>query len=81
MLEQIIEEIKREIRLAEHKHPNWPTDPIHAAAIVAEESGELIQSAIQFKNEGGSINAIEREGIQTAATAIRFLQNISSYKI
>ena len=76
-----------ELEMAESKHPEWPTnqesvrepmpkvDFLHAAAIVAEESGELIRAAIQFVGEGGRYYDMHKEAIQTGAMALRFLNN------
>lgn len=72
----IVAAIMHELARAEKKHPNWPKDKIYAAAIVSEESGELMRSAVQFQMEGGSINEVETEAIQTACTAIRLLKNL-----
>lgn len=44
---EIIEEVIAELNRARTKFPTWPDDPIHAAAVVAEESGELVQAALQ----------------------------------
>ncbi len=55
------------------KHPNFPTDKIHQAAIVGEESGELLQAAIKNRYEGGNLLAIEEEAVQTAAMCFRML--------
>lgn len=77
----IISEITNELNRAEKKFPSWPNDIIHASAIVAEESGELTRSALQFQYEGGSIEDARTEAIQTAAMAIRFLKNIDEYKL
>ncbi|MCL4473540.1 MAG: hypothetical protein M1455_06325 [Actinobacteria bacterium] len=44
----VMSEIMDELEAAEQKHPGWPDDLIHATAIVAEESGEAIQAAIDF---------------------------------
>ena len=38
-LAQIFSEVER----AEKLHPDWPTSPIHQAAVVTEEAGELLQ--------------------------------------
>lgn len=76
----ILEEICEELFRAEIKFPYWPDDIIHAAAIVNEESGELIRAAIQFTYEDGEIEEVKTEAIQTAAMCIRFLKNLNSYK-
>ncbi len=71
ILEQILEELER----AENKHPLWPTDVIHAAAIISEESGELMRAALQWNYENGNQDELKEEAIQTAAMCIRFLQH------
>jgi hypothetical protein len=67
--------IKEEYARAMRKFPDWHEDPVVAAAVVAEESGELIRAALQYRNEDGKITAMKKEAIQTAAMAIRFLMN------
>ena len=62
-----------ELATAQDKHPAWPADFIHAAAIVAEESGELVQAALQHQYENGQYYQMHREAIQTAAACLRFL--------
>ncbi len=71
--EQMIEAVFAELYRAEEKHPEWPEDVIHRAAIVAEESGELVQAALQNVYESGSKEHMIEEAIQTAAMALRFL--------
>lgn len=75
---EIINLIQTEIERAEIKHPNWPDDMVYAASIVAEESGELIRSAVQheMESEFGCIEDVKKEAIQTAATCIRLLKNL-----
>jgi hypothetical protein len=66
--------VAAEIIAAEKEFPRWPADVVHAAAIVAEESGELTQAALDFYYwRSESIEFMKREAVQTAATAIRFL--------
>lgn len=76
-MQSIIEQIQAEVNRAKTKHPNWPEDNIHAAAIVCEESGELIRAALQHKYDGGSIDEMRKEAIQTAATCILFLESLN----
>ena len=75
----IFQEIAEEIERAETKHPDWPADIIHAAAIVGEESGELTRAALQYIYEKGTLEAAKKEAIQTAVTAIRFLSHLHNY--
>ena len=74
--------INAEIEKAMKKFPKWPTDPIHAAAVIAEECGELQQAVLQSVYEPwkNSRNNIETEAIQTAAMCIRFLMSMDVYK-
>lgn len=72
--ETAIQLVVIEMASARMKHPTWPEDnKLLGAAIVCEESGELIRAAVQFTSEGGEEAAMFREAVQTAASAIRFL--------
>lgn len=72
-----------ELERAETKFPLWPTDPVHAAAIVQEELGELQRAVLQgcYQREELKIidDDIRKEAIQTAAMALRFLANYQQY--
>lgn len=70
-----IVEVLAELEMAKINHPNFPVDPIHQAAIVAEESGELVRAALQFKYEKGPFFHMHKEAVQTCAMALRFLTN------
>ena len=84
--QDVIVAVLSELLRAEEKHPMWPVelseevivhgDFVHAAAIVAEESGELIRAALNFSYEGGAYEDMRKECIQTAAMCIRFLKNM-----
>ena len=76
-IESIIDMIAEEIRRAEMLHPGWPSDPIHGAAIVAEEAGELVQASIDVVYSNGDEYRMIEESIHTAATAIRLLLNFN----
>lgn len=69
-LQAVIDEINR----SEKKFPGFPTDPIHAAAIVNEESGELCRAALMLTYEHPDVwGSVCHEAVHTAAMAIRFL--------
>jgi len=74
--------IEAEIAKAMKKFPRWPTDPIHAAAVIAEECGELQQAVLESVYEPwkSSREKIRTEAIQTAAMCIRFLMSLDVYK-
>ena len=71
-LTQILSEVER----AEKLHPAWPTNPIHQAAIVIEEAGELIRACNCYSETKTGKKDVATEAVQTAASAIRFLKNL-----
>lgn len=80
---EVMSLVSREIKRAEAKHPNWPIDQVYAAAIVSEESGELMRAAVQYELETEEYGGLEKarehiieEAVHTATTAIRLLKNI-----
>jgi NTP pyrophosphatase (non-canonical NTP hydrolase) len=70
--------IQHEFEKAEHKFPGFPIDPVHAAAVLQEEAGELVQATLQLTYENGSIDAVKKEAAQVGAMAIRFLVNLEN---
>ncbi len=82
LLEPLIA-IVREYMRASRMHPDWPSDPIHASAILNEEAGELTQAVLQLMYEGagekGEVNMVE-EAVQTGSMALRFLVNVPRYQ-
>jgi len=70
---QAVELILAELARARKKHPKWPPDKIHQAAIVAEEAGELVQAALDARYSGGSQSDIDKEASHVGATVIRLL--------
>ncbi len=67
-------QIDAELDRARAKFPAWPYDPIHQAAIVAEEAGELVRACLRMVYEGGSAGKVRTEALHVAATAARFLE-------
>lgn len=72
--------IADELEKAQRKFPTWPTRGTDAAAIVAEECGELQQAVLQATYEGGTVEHVRKEAIQTATMAIQFLLNLPDTK-
>jgi len=70
-------QIQAALARAREKHPGFPIDPIHAAAIMGEEAGETLKAAIDYSYHGGAALAIAEEAAQTAAVAIRILVSLA----
>lgn len=70
-----------ELSAALQKFPSWPTDPLHAVAVIGEEFGELTKDVLQMAYEPGKTNAenVRKEAIQTAAMALRFVASLDAY--
>jgi len=77
-IEQILCLVIAELDRAAKIHPGWPTDIVKAAAILAEEAGETLQAANTYDELKSGKNNIITEAVQTAAMAIRLLQNINT---
>jgi len=74
-LENILKEVEDEIFRAKIKFPKWYLDPVHGAAIVAEEAGEALQAALDFYYGRSGSHFLKKELIHTIAMGIRFLLN------
>lgn len=72
--------ILSELDDAQKKHPTWPTDPVHAVTVLGEEAGELQRAVLQAVYEGGSIDEVRKEAIQTGAMVLRFLISLNQYE-
>ncbi len=69
-----------EVTKATIKFPTWPTDPLHALAVLGEEFGELTKATLQLTYEPTRVTVDEwrNEAIQTAAMALRFLISLEA---
>ena len=72
-IEDIYLEIDNEMHRAEKKFPHWCLDPVHGAAIVAEEAGEALQASLDFYYRRAGSQQLKKELIHTVTMGIRFL--------
>lgn len=81
MIKQVLEEVLIELQTASTKFPTWPTDPLHALAVLGEEYGELNKAVLQltYESHKTSHGEVRSEAIQTAAMAIRFILSLDEY--
>jgi len=78
----IEQQVQAELARAVAKFPTWPTDPLHALAVLGEEFGELTKAMLQFTYEPHkkvSRADIREEAIQTAAMALRLAMSLPVY--
>src|SRR5690606_5312004 len=81
-VDSVVDAVLSELISAIGKFPTWPTDPLHAVAILGEEFGELTRAVMQASYEphkGGPLE-VRAEALQTAAMAIRFLIGLNAYQ-
>ena len=76
----IVSRIIDEYIRAADLHPEWPSDPVHASAILNEEVGELTKAVLEWVFQDGDFAELEKEAIQVGAMAVRFLANLDKYK-
>ena len=75
--------VQNELARAVAKFPTWPTDPLHALAVLGEEFGELTKAILQHTYEphkGVTQQDIRDEAIQTAAMAMRLAMSLPCYQ-
>jgi len=77
---EILMAFHAELVNAEIKHPCWSDDAVHAAAILNEEAGELIQAALAYHYGNGDKGHMESEAVQCGAMALRFLLNLENFR-
>lgn len=76
---EIVKEILREVLRAEKLHPKWPSDPVHAGAVLAEEAGEVVKAINNVVTKHNGESDYATEAIQCAAMCVRFLKNLDRY--
>lgn len=79
---EIWRDVLAEVERATRKFPTWPTDPLHAVAVLGEEFGELTKAVLQTVYEPHKVKdgELRTEAVQTAAMALRFLSSLGRYE-
>lgn len=72
--------VLEELHAAEAKHPEFPTDQVHAVAIMVEEAGESMRAVLQYVYEGGSLASLKKELAQTGAMVLRVMTHLPEEK-
>lgn len=81
-IKAVIDQVFSEVQNATEKYPTWPTDPLHALAVLGEEYGELNKAILQLTYEPSKTSPAEvrMEAIQTAAMALRLAMSLDRYQ-
>lgn len=78
----VVAEVLAELAKAVAKFPTWPTDPLHALAVLGEEFGELTKDVLQlcYEPHKTTPESARTEAMQTAAMALRFAMSLARYE-
>ena len=78
----VLKAVEEEVERAALKFPTWPTDPLHAVAVLGEEFGELTKAVLQhtYEPHKATLEDVHAEAVQTAAMAVRFLMSLEEYQ-
>lgn len=68
------------LKHAEAKRPVWNDDPVVAAAVLAEEAGEVVKAALDYRFHGGPLEDLEKECAQVGAMALRVMFHVERYR-
>lgn len=73
---EVLHELNRAVELL----PTWPSDPLHALAVLGEEFGELTKATLQsvYEPHKAGPKDVRTEAVQTAAMALRFLLSLDA---
>ncbi len=74
--------IEHEVSRASSKFPQFPSDPLHAVAVLNEEVGELNKAVLQqvYEPHKNSADDVIQEAIQAGAMAVRFLMSVDKFE-
>lgn len=77
-----LQSVLTELERALVKFPTWPTDPLHALAIVGEEFGEVTKEMLQLTYEPHKTSPakVRKEVIQLVAMSIRLYDSLNRYE-
>lgn len=75
-IDKHVDLVLAELSRAEALHSWEGNSIIKNALILSEEAGEVSKAVLQYEDEGGSIEAVKLELIQTCAMCFRMLKNL-----
>jgi len=72
---EFLRDVTNEVLKARLMYPEWQQDPVHGAAVAAEEAGEVLQAVNNYHWQQGDDTPedIYKEAVQAAAMFCRFV--------
>jgi len=80
-LQVFLGDVVLELGRAKELFPRWPTDPLHALAVLSEEHGELTKAILQlmYEPEKSGRKNVRAELVQTAAMCLRMALSLDNH--
>ena len=74
-VELIFQDSLQELDSTRRHYPDWPTDIVHASAVMVEEAGEVLKIAnnLRWNQKNSDLSEFRNEIIQTVAMCFRLL--------
>jgi tellurite resistance protein len=72
----IIDSIFDELGAEKRERPVWPTDIVHAVALVGQSAGSAMQAALNCKYAHGELAHLRQKLARTAALCVRTMSNL-----
>lgn len=78
---EVVDDVLDEVMRAIRKFPTWPSDPLHAAAVVNEEVGEWNKACLQevYETHKNNPGDTYKEALQACAMLMRWLASYDRY--
>lgn len=78
---EVMVAVEQEMDRAVEKFPGWPSDPLHALAVLQEEVGELTKAMLELTYEPWktSHEQVRAEAMQVCAMALRLALSLRRY--
>ncbi len=73
-----LSDLAKALKAAQAKHPSFPKDILHQVAILAEESGEVAQAAVDYTYGGDRSGAFREEVLDVMVVCYRMLEALDN---
>ena len=80
---RVMQQAFAELASARSRYPDWPTDIVHASAVMVEEATEVLKAAnnARWNHHSGTCEELRKEVIQTIAMCLRLLTETPALRV